>query len=230
MNFRYTASFAILVGGLGLSVLAGPALADARQDVLSATQRCAGIADDRTWLDCYYGSAQPMRARLGLPPAPAAQVRMVPQGNIAPPAYIPQPTYMAPPAYGAQPAYSAQAPMQAPPAYGIPVNPQVAAKPPGPPPLKHNSNQGFFTSVFGGGKPVVANVRMSAYGSDKDNVFKVTLADGEIWQLNDSVNVSQPKWKGPASRYVVNIYEGAIGSYNMEVSDDSTVYKVRRIN
>ena len=226
MNFRLTASFALLLGGLGPTVLAGPAMADARQDVLSATQRCAGFADDRTWLDCYYGAAQPMRAQLGLPAAPAAQIRLVPQTMTAAPTYIPQPTYMAPQAYGAPPAYNPQMP----PAYGIPANPQVAARPPGPPPLKHNSNQGFFTSVFGGGKPVVANVRMSSYGKNKDGLFTVTLADGEIWQMNDSVNIGQPKWKAPPARLVVNIYEGAIGSYNMEVSDDSTVYKVRRIN
>ena len=56
----------------------GPAQADGRGDVLAGILRCSGIADDRTWLDCLYGSAEPMRARLGLQPAPAAQVRLVP--------------------------------------------------------------------------------------------------------------------------------------------------------
>jgi hypothetical protein len=28
----------------------------------------------------------------------------------------------------------------------------------------------------------------------------------------------------------VNIYEGALGSYNMNVSDDATLYKVHRVN
>jgi hypothetical protein len=31
---------------------------------------CYAIAQDRQWLDCYYATAQPMRARLGLSPAP----------------------------------------------------------------------------------------------------------------------------------------------------------------
>ena len=67
----------ILLAGLVLltqSALAGPA----RDEVMSAAARCAGIADDRTWLDCYYGAAQPMRGSLGLSPAPFAQTKLVP--------------------------------------------------------------------------------------------------------------------------------------------------------
>ena len=45
---------------------------------MAGAARCAGITDDRTWLDCFYGSAQPMRATLGLPPAPPAQIKLVP--------------------------------------------------------------------------------------------------------------------------------------------------------
>jgi hypothetical protein len=61
-----------------------PALAGTREDVLSSAVRCGGIANDRAWLDCYYGAAQPMRAQLGLIPAPAAQTRLVPGGGTAP--------------------------------------------------------------------------------------------------------------------------------------------------
>src|SRR5271156_6530388 len=60
-----------------LSVLA-PGLAEARppDEVMSGPFRCAGIGDSRAWLDCYYGAAQPVRAQLGLSPAPAAQVQL----------------------------------------------------------------------------------------------------------------------------------------------------------
>jgi hypothetical protein len=54
-----------------------PALADPREDVVSGLARCAALTDDRQWLDCYYGAAQPMRATLGLAPAPQAQVKLV---------------------------------------------------------------------------------------------------------------------------------------------------------
>jgi hypothetical protein len=72
----------ILVVSLGLAVpllgLAVPAVAGPRDDVLYSISRCGGIAEDRTWLDCVYGAAQPMRAQLGLPPAPASQQKLVP--------------------------------------------------------------------------------------------------------------------------------------------------------
>jgi len=61
-------------------LLAGtPAFADTRDDVMAAMQRCSAMADDRTWLDCTYGAQQLMRAKLGLPPAPAYQQHLVPQ-------------------------------------------------------------------------------------------------------------------------------------------------------
>jgi hypothetical protein len=70
-----------LAAGLVLFALPGliaPALAAPRDDVRAGSGRCDAIADDRAWLDCYYGAAQPMRAKLGLPPAPATQTLLVP--------------------------------------------------------------------------------------------------------------------------------------------------------
>ena len=67
----------ILLAGLVLltqGAFAGPT----RDEVMSGAARCDGITDDRTWLDCFYGSAQPMRATLGLSPAPYAQTKLVP--------------------------------------------------------------------------------------------------------------------------------------------------------
>jgi len=58
---------------------ASPALADPTRDqVMDGAARCEGIPDNRVWLDCFYGSAQPMRAALGLMPAPDSQTRLVP--------------------------------------------------------------------------------------------------------------------------------------------------------
>jgi len=47
----------------------------ARYQVTSAILRCNGLADDRAWLDCYYGAAQPVRAQLGLSPVPQARAQ-----------------------------------------------------------------------------------------------------------------------------------------------------------
>jgi hypothetical protein len=68
----------IFMLGLGFLALAAPAMAGPRDDVLYGISRCGGISDDRTWLDCVYGAAQPMRAQLGLAPAPASQQNLVP--------------------------------------------------------------------------------------------------------------------------------------------------------
>lgn len=60
---------------LVLSPPAGGPVGDmtARYQVMSAVLRCDNVADDRQWLDCFYGVAQPVRAQLGLSPAPQAQ-------------------------------------------------------------------------------------------------------------------------------------------------------------
>lgn len=68
----------VLFAAAALTCLVLPALADTRDEVLAAMQRCQAIPDDRTWLDCTYGAQQLMRAKLGLPPAPEFQQRLVP--------------------------------------------------------------------------------------------------------------------------------------------------------
>jgi hypothetical protein len=68
----------IFVGFVAVGALAPTlALADAREDVVSGLARCAHLTEDRQWLDCYYGAAQPMRSYLGLSPAPQAQIALV---------------------------------------------------------------------------------------------------------------------------------------------------------
>jgi hypothetical protein len=80
----------VLVGLVACGALS-PAMADPREDVVSGLARCAALTDDRQWLDCYYGAAQPMRASLGLAPAPQAQVKLLsaqPQHPVALPATV----------------------------------------------------------------------------------------------------------------------------------------------
>jgi len=57
---------------------AGPAHADTREDIIAGIERCGVINDNKVWLDCVYGAIQPMRAQLGLQPAPEFQQRLVP--------------------------------------------------------------------------------------------------------------------------------------------------------
>jgi hypothetical protein len=41
-----------------------------RDQVMAGAAECYVVAADRAWLDCYYGAAQPLRALLGITPAP----------------------------------------------------------------------------------------------------------------------------------------------------------------
>jgi hypothetical protein len=81
-----------------LIACAVPAAAQNMRDtVMEGAGRCYGIADDHAWLDCFYGSAQPMRARLGLSPAPQAQVGLVPPAGAGYLAATPAYRHAAPP-------------------------------------------------------------------------------------------------------------------------------------
>lgn len=68
-----------------LAASGSAAQAGTRDDVLSGIARCGGISDDRVWLNCLYGAAQPMRSELGLPPAPASQTSLVPAASATSP-------------------------------------------------------------------------------------------------------------------------------------------------
>lgn len=62
----------------GSSVPQAQAHVNPRDEVRARSMRCDSITDERAWLDCYYGAAQPVRADLALPPAPASQQALVP--------------------------------------------------------------------------------------------------------------------------------------------------------
>jgi len=67
-----------------------------RDDVMAGAAQCNRVAGDRPWLDCYYASAQPMRAQLGLSVPAQVVSRPVP---VAPPpvmAYAPPPAPVKP--------------------------------------------------------------------------------------------------------------------------------------
>jgi hypothetical protein len=68
-----------------------------RDDMLSGISRCNSFTDERTFLDCVYGAAQPVRAELGLPPAPQGQTRLVPSATMNAVALPPVPNAAAQP-------------------------------------------------------------------------------------------------------------------------------------
>jgi hypothetical protein len=186
--------------------LAQPALAAPRDDVKSGSLRCDGIADDRAWLDCYYGAAQPMRARLGLPPAPNSQQALVPP---------PQPgSQGAPPPQGAPPSQGAPPPLGAPrPAAAFQLNN-----------TDRSGQPGFFGRLFTHSlEKAEPPARMKSYSFDKAGYFTVTLANGEVWKQS-TVDAVQAKWRNPPGSYVATIQPGS----KMDINGHET-YQVERI-
>ena len=193
---------AALAAGAALAPL--PVLADAREDVVNSMTRCAALPDDRQWLDCYYGAAQPMRAWLGLPPAPQSQLKLLQQTS--------QPAPGAPNVPGA--------------AVPLPATVTRAAVRTGPPPPPKKS--GIF-DVFGG-SDVVNNEPVQSYQVTPKG-FIVTLVDGQVWkQTEEDASKFPVDWHDPASSMQVTISQGALHSFNLVMSNESRHHKVTRIH
>jgi uncharacterized membrane protein len=91
-----SALLAAAIAAMAAPAFVSPVMATPRDDVRAGSERCDGIANDRTWLDCYYGAAQPLRSQLGLPPAPASQQMLVPAAGSVPATPNPARTMAAP--------------------------------------------------------------------------------------------------------------------------------------
>ena len=152
---------ALLCGSFVMTAGAGNARADTRDEVLSAISRCNVIHDNRVWMDCVYGAQQPMRALLGLPPAPEYQQRLVPSPGVAPAMIAPPPVSVLP-----APARTASQPVR-------------------------RGRAGFLGNLFGENPPVAASRMASyrfeksgAFVVELDNGQKWRQADVEAGTAN----------------------------------------------
>lgn len=240
----------------GVVVLAAqPAQARPRDEALSGAFRCAVIADSRQWLDCYYGSAQPVRAALGMPPALAGQVKLAlsPPAGGAPRDEAVRDDVMAGAAACNRVAgdrswldcyYAAAVPMRS--QLGLSVPAQVApksipapppvlayvppppAKPSGPPPMPRNT--GLLNGMFNNIKPVVRNMPVQSVTFDKNGAFTVTLSDGEVWAQAAEDEVYHPaRWRDPGPNMLVTIAPDALHTFSLTVAGEDRFYKVKRI-
>ena len=136
-----------------------------------------------------------MRGRLGLPPAPASQTNLVPNAS-AMPQYAPPPMTQ--------------------------YAPQMASAPP---PMQPREGGESFTSFIAGGQKVLTNVPLTAYSTDQDGLFTITLANGEVWR--EMAGSPMTHWHGPASHYTASITKGSMDSFNLMV--EGIQYKVKRV-
>ena len=178
-----------------------PALAGPREDVYSASLRCSAIMDDRSWLECYYGAAQPMRGQLQLPPAPASQTALIPQS--IPGAPVPNVSVAG-----------------APTAASLAVRP---ALPQAKGPVTRTLE--FLT----GGDALVSKVAIKSYEGGGYGSFTVVLANGQEWRQIDS-QPRLVKWRNRPDLHRVTIWKGAMNTFNLGFDDEADRYKVRQVN
>jgi hypothetical protein len=227
-----------------LAALSQPAVARPRDEVMSGAFRCAAIGDQRTWLDCYYGAAQPARAALSMSPALAAQARLVanpPAGHASLSDLGVRDQVMGGAFRCAAFAderqwlkcyYAAAAPVRA--ELGL----APAAQAPPPPRGSGNAAGASFRAPTPFGmteKPaqeIPKNVdhitaHMASYSFDKLDWFTVTLDNGQVWtQVHGDTDYAH--WKKPASGYLVTIRHGFLRSYNLQVKGQPGLFKVLR--
>jgi hypothetical protein len=177
----------------------GLVYADAREDVVRTMTRCAAYTNDREWLDCYYGAAQPMRAWLGLAPAPQSQLKLL---------------------EGA-PQNAASAPLPAP----LPATVTRAATRSGPPPPPRRS--GVF-DVFGG-SDVVKNQPVQSYALDRGGFTITLPDGQVWRQTDDDAAKYPVRWREPASSMRVTISQAAMHTFNLVVNDENRHHKVTRV-
>jgi hypothetical protein len=215
------------------------------------------IADSRQWLDCYYGSAQPVRAGLGLGSALPAQIALAasPPSGGAPRDEAVRTEVVSAAANCMRLSderpwldcfYAAATPMRA--QLGL-STPQAAARvaplpvpvpmlqrtavqpapaPAGPPPMPRRSS--VFAGLFSTPKPVVLNTPMQSLEQDDKGSFTITLVDGQVWKQDVEDEIyHRARWHKPASEMEVTITPAAMRTFIMTVSGEGYMYKVHRI-
>lgn len=237
----------VLLGTSLLLLLCAPALARPRDNVMINAYRCSAHVSTRTWLDCYYGAAQPQRVALGLSPAPAAQVKLTEE---APPPGVPQDiaardqvmagagrcTGVSEDRPWLDCYYAAANPVRG--LLGLPLTPGAVPPPPGPAlaaasaraptPGVTKNNPGWFGEILGMPNVKVTS-RMETYRFHGDQHFTVTLANGQVWEQTDG-ETYKAHWNKQPHFYTVIITGGAFGTYNLNVKDAAGRYKVKRIS
>jgi len=235
---------------LGLVFLSPVAVADTiRDEVMSGATRCAGLTDNRIWLDCFYGSAQPMRALLRLSPAPPSQVKLVPPpGAVYSSAKATKPVDEV--MSGATRCagltdnrtwldcfYGSAQPMRA--LLGLSPAPPEQVKlvpPPGAAYLGADATThapaerpgSFIADFLGSSKPIVSNVPMASYKFDRDGKFTVVLKNGQTYSQQEYDQVLA-KWKRPPETYLVTVI-GASDNFVLKVKGQPGIrFHVRRM-
>ena len=203
---------------LRLSVLAlfslvtfsAEALADPRQDVLSAVAHCATLKDDHARLACYDAVAPKVDEALKAPALPS-QVA----GGAAPASggQESESWFGLPNIFGG----NGRPPQTTPEQFGNDRLP-----PPPPPPPKPGEPAPPLPQVIDSIAAVVTD-----FAFHLDGRFTIFLDNGQIWQqLQGDVDKAHFRKSSPNK---VVISRGLMGSYNLVLNDEGSTFKVKRI-
>jgi hypothetical protein len=202
-----------------------------REDVLLRLTRCAPIGDTRQYLDCYYAAAQPLRAELGLQPAPQAAsyeplfslaqvaARTVPDNR---PNLVPQSAYAGGSGQAAPPRLAGDEGATDLPFLGGLLGIRSTRVPP--------DQFGLRDAKPGPGVNVdhiaarITKVDTTGYNGR----FTVTLDNGQVWRqvANDD---ARQHWRKDMKGTVATIAYGAGQTFNFSVGEN-TLYKVERVS
>lgn len=241
---------------LGISLLltlpAISASARPRDEVMSRAFRCAPISDARLWLDCYYGAAQPARAALGLPLAPAeqAQLSVSPITATAPPRDVAMRDKVLSGAFSCSELNDDRQWLDCYYAAALPMRSDLGLKP-----TLQTANPAILpsnpTPTTGNGRPHATSGlheaaeqdfgladdpkrvdsisgRMASYNFDKEGIFTVNLSNGQVWR-QISGDTTYAHWKDAPGRYLVRVSRGFLGSYSLQMRNAPGLYKVQRL-
>jgi hypothetical protein len=196
-----------LAAGFWLAAFILPAAADSRDVAKDRMARCDDIVQTRQYLDCLYAALQPLRADLGLAPAPQATTYAPLFASNA----APRPSPTSESRQGGSLGFIDRlitgevfigGTMVAPEQFGL-----KNAKP-------------------GRGENVDHIVQPITSFTLRSNGFDITLANGQVW-TQQGFDDARAQWKKTDS-LVATISYGASGTFNLSVGDN-VLYKVRRI-
>ena len=221
------------------ALLAHPTPASAagpRDEVIAGMFRCAAVGDERIWLDCFYGAAQPMRAALGLQPVLQAQARLAQNPPAGAPSGDPAIRYrttsevlrcntLGPDRQWLDCYYAAAGPVRA--QLGLSPAPQIRPSLPAQEAASASLVQGTAQKSTAVAFPVSS--RMASYSFDRYGQFTIVLANGQTWRQL-SGDTSTAHWTKPAAGYTVRISRGALRSFNLKVKGIASEYKVERVD